>query len=236
MTASGARSGGAAGTPAIRAVGLVQRYGTRRALGPLDLEVGAEEHLAVLGDNGAGKSTLLRILATLSRPAEGTLELWGREAFRHREVVRPRLGYLAHQAGLTPILTARENLTFFCRLQAVPLERVDRVLEEVGLGQDSARTPAQELSRGMQQRLALARVLVGDPELLLLDEPDASLDAGGRQLLERLLEGRAVVLATHDRPLARRLCGRALLLAGGRPLGDPWSLQVLDRAEAEENA
>jgi heme ABC exporter ATP-binding subunit CcmA len=214
----------------------VQRYGIRRALGPLDLDVGSGERVAVLGDNGAGKSTLLRTLSTLSRPAEGTLELWGRDAIRHRDVVRPRLGYLAHQAGLTPILTARENLVFFCRLQAVTLERVDEVLEEVELDSEAARTPTQELSRGMQQRLALARTLIGDPELLLLDEPDASLDAGGRRLLERVVEGRAVVLATHDRPLARRLCDRALLLAGGRPLGDPWSLQVLDRAEGEEDA
>jgi len=234
MGVGGTHPGVAAGTPAIRALGLLQRYGARRALGPLGLEVEVGEHLAVLGDNGAGKSTLLRILATLARPAEGTLELWGREAFRHRDELRPRLGYLAHQPGLTPILTARENLDFFCRLQAVPLDRVDVVLEEVGLSEEAARTTAQELSRGMQQRLALARTLIGDPELLLLDEPDASLDAGGRRLLDRVVERRAVVLATHDRPLARRLCDRALLLAAGRPLGDPWSLQVLDRAEEED--
>jgi heme ABC exporter ATP-binding subunit CcmA len=224
----------AAGTPAIRALGLVQRYGVRRALGPLDLELGVGERLAVLGDNGAGKSTLLRVLATRARPAEGTLELGGREAFRHRDVVRPRLAYLAHQPGLTPILTARENLVFFCRLQAVPLGRVDAVLDEVDLSQEAARTPTQELSRGMQQRLAVARTLLGDPELLLLDEPDASLDAGGRRLLDSVVEGRAVVLATHDRPLARRLCDRALLLVGGRPAGDPWALQVLDRTQEED--
>lgn len=220
-----------ASTPVVRAGGLVQRYGTRRALGPLDLEVGAGDRLAVLGDNGAGKSTLLRILATLSRPVQGTLELWGRDAFRHRDELRPRLGYLTHQPGLTPMLTARENLVFFCRLQALAPERADEVLDEVGLSGEAARTRAQELSRGMQQRLALARTLIGDPELLLLDEPDASLDAGGRRLLERVVEGRTVVLATHDRPLARRLCGGALLLAGGRPVGDPWALRVLDRAE-----
>lgn len=219
------------GARVIRARSLVQRYGTRRALGPLDLDVEAGERLALLGDNGAGKSTLLRILATLARPVQGTLELWGREALRNRDALRPRLGYLAHQPGLTPMLTARENLVFFCRLQALPLERADEVLEEVGLGRDAASARAQELSRGMQQRLALARALIADPELLLLDEPDASLDAGGRRLLDRVVEGRTVVLATHDRPLARRLCGRALLLAGGRPLGDPWALQVLDRAE-----
>lgn len=220
-----------AGARVIRARSLVQRYGTRRALGPLDLDVEAGERLALLGDNGAGKSTLLRILATLARPVEGTLELWGREAFRHRDALRPRLGYLAHQPGLTPMLTARENLVFFCRLQALPLERADEVLDEVGLGREAAGARAQELSRGMQQRLALARALIPDPELLFLDEPDASLDAGGRRLLDRLVEARTVVLATHDRPLARRLCGRALLLAGGRPLGDPWALQVLERAE-----
>lgn len=215
----------------------MQRYGARRALGPLDLELGMGERLAVLGDNGAGKSTLLRILATLARPAEGTLELWGRDAFRHRDVVRPRLAYLAHEAGITPALTARENLVFFCRLHGVAPERADAVLEEVELGREAAARRAHDLSRGMQQRLALARTLIGDPELLILDEPDASLDAGGRQLLDRVVEGRTVVLATHDRPVARRLCDRALLLAAGRPLGDPWTLHVVtpDTPAAEES-
>lgn len=227
-------SPGGAPTGVVRARDLVQRYGTRRALGPLDLELAMGERLAVLGDNGAGKSTLLRILATLARPARGTLELWGREAFRHRDVLRPRLGYLAHEAGITPVLTARENLVFFCRLQGLGAERADEVLEEVALGSQAAGTRAQDLSRGMQQRLALARTLIGDPELLILDEPDASLDAGGRRLLDRVVEGRTVVLATHDRALARRLCDRALLLAEGRPLGDPWTLHVVDPAQESD--
>ena len=206
---------------------LEQRYGARRALGPLDLDVEEGERLAVLGDNGAGKSTLLRILATLARPAAGGLELLGRDAMRHRDSLRPRIGYLGHETGLTPMLTARENLEFFCRLHRLPGARADRALVEVGLAR-AADVRASNLSRGLQQRLALARAVLANPDLLILDEPDASLDASGRSVVEELCRGRTVILATHDRPLARRLCGRALLLRDGRAGGDPWQLHVLE--------
>jgi heme exporter protein A len=211
---------------AIEAEGLVQRFGPRLALGPLDLRLEAGERLAVLGDNGAGKTTLLRILATLARPAAGSLRLWGLDAVGRRDRVRPRLGHLGHQPGLTPMLTARENLEFFASLHGLSGERAAEALNLVGL-EDAAGVRAGELSRGMQQRLALARAVLHDPELLILDEPDASLDAPGRALLARLVQDRTVVLASHDRGLARRLCGRALLLRHGRDGGDPFALDVV---------
>ncbi|MFZ0217310.1 MAG: heme ABC exporter ATP-binding protein CcmA [Candidatus Dormiibacterota bacterium] len=211
---------------AVLGRGLVQRYGARRALGPLDLDVDEGERLAVLGDNGAGKSTLLRILATLARPAAGSLELLGHDALRRREALRPRLGYLGHEPGLTPMLNARENLEFFCRLHGLPRERALVALETVGL-QGAAGVLAHDLSRGMQQRLALARAVLARPDLLILDEPDASLDQSGRGLLDELCRGRTVVLATHDRALARRVCERALLLRDGRAGGDPWQFHVV---------
>ncbi|MBO0681533.1 MAG: heme ABC exporter ATP-binding protein CcmA [Candidatus Dormibacteraeota bacterium] len=211
----------------ISARGLVQVFGQQVALGPLDLRLEAGEHLAVLGDNGAGKTTLLRILATAARPAEGRLELFGVEAWSQPDRVRPRLGYLGHQPGLYPALTARENLEFFAALYDVGRGRVAEALAEAGLEAVAPRR-AEQLSRGQQQRLALARSILHQPDLLILDEPDASLDLAGRQLLGRLMEGRSVVLATHDRALARELCARGLLLHAGRDAGDPWRLQLLE--------
>lgn len=200
--------------PAVEARGLVQRFGRTPALRGVDLDLAAGERLAVLGDNGAGKTTLLRLLATASRPASGELRLFGFDAVRHRAALRPRIGWLAHQPGLYPALTALENLAFFCALHGLPGRRAQECLTLLGLEADAGR-PASELSRGRQQRLAIARSLLHDPELWVLDEPDTSLDAAGRELLGRLAGGRTVVLATHDRELAARLCGRTIELREG---------------------
>ena len=210
----------------VRARSLVQRFGDRVALGPLDLELAAGERLAVLGSNGAGKTTLLRLLATVARPAGGRLELFGLEATRQRERLRARLGYVGHQLGLYPTLTALENLEFFARLHGLGREAAWRALETVGMG-ELARRRLERLSRGQQQRLALARSVLHGPELLILDEPDASLDAEGGELLGTLFQGRSVVMATHDLALARRLCDRAVLLRAGRDAGDPWAPWLL---------
>lgn len=212
---------------AIEAHGLGQRFGRSVALRSVDVSVEAGERLAVLGDNGAGKTTLLRILATVSRPHRGELRLFGLDALRQRDAVRPRIGWLAHQPGLYPVLTARENLVFFCTLYGLGEVRADECLEAAGLTSE-ARRPAGELSRGRQQRLAIARSVLHDPELWVLDEPDTSLDAAGRALVERLAEGRTVVLATHDRGLAAGLCDRSLELRDGRVVDHP-PLTVLER-------
>ncbi len=203
---------------AIHARGIV--------LGPIDLDLPAGGRLAVLGGNGAGKTTLLRVLATGARPAAGQLELLGLDAGRQRERLRARLGYMGHQPGLYPSLTALENLEFFATLHGLGQRDAERALALVGLD-PVARRRAGQLSRGQQQRLALARAVLHRPELLLLDEPDASLDAAGRSVLARLLDGRTVVLATHDGMLARELCDRAMLLKAGRDAGNPWTLRVV---------
>ncbi|HUZ88399.1 MAG TPA: heme ABC exporter ATP-binding protein CcmA [Candidatus Acidoferrales bacterium] len=210
---------------ALRARGLTQRFGSKRVLGPIDIEMEAGERLALLGDNGAGKTTLLRVLATLSRPAAGELQLFGVDALARRERVRPRIGYLGHRSGLYPHLSARQNLEFFATLYDLEPARARSALAEVGL-EDVADRPLSELSRGMEQRLGLARSLLHDPELVILDEPDASLDSGGRELLDRLLGGRTAVVASHDRALAQSLCGRALNLRAGRASSDP-ALEML---------
>jgi heme exporter protein A len=214
---------------AVAARGLTQVFGHHRALGPIDLRLEAGERLAVLGDNGAGKTTLLRVLATAARPASGRLELFGLDAWTRMERVRSRLGYLGHQPGLYAALTARENLEFFATLYEVERGRVSEVLTEMGLESVKGRR-VEQLSRGQQQRLALARTMLHHPELMVLDEPDASMDAAGRALLGRVMEGRTVVMATHDRLLARELCGRGLLLRAGRDAGDPWKLHLLENS------
>jgi heme exporter protein A len=214
-------------TRAISAEGLVQRFGAAVALGPLDLELAAGGRLAVLGGNGAGKTTLLRLLATAARPAAGRLELLGLDARRQRERLRARLGYVGHHLGLYAALTALENLEFFATLHGLGRDDARAALELVGLSA-LARQRVEELSRGQQQRLALGRAVLHRPELLVLDEPDASLDSEGRALLGQFFEGRTVVMASHDAVLAREVCERALLLRSGRDAGDPFALRVIE--------
>jgi heme ABC exporter ATP-binding subunit CcmA len=211
---------------AVHAAGLVQRFGSHVALGPLDLELPGGGRLAVLGGNGAGKTTLLRLLATAARPAAGTLLLLGLDARRQRERLRARLGYVGHQPGLYPALTALENLEFFATLHGLGGGEAEDALIAVGLA-GVAQRRVEQLSRGQQQRLALARAVLHRPELLVLDEPDASLDAEGRALLGGLFDGRTVVMATHDTGLARQVCDRAILLRGGRDAGNPWALRLV---------
>lgn len=197
---------------AIEATGLRQRFGTRTVLGPLDLTLEAGESLAVLGENGSGKTTLLRLLATAARPSAGALRILGLDASTQRTELRGRIGYLGDTAGHYPALTARENLEFFADLQGVDRSRATAMLELVGLSPFASRR-ASELSRGMAQRLGLARALLHAPEMLILDEPDAGLDELGREVLVEAVKGRTLVLATHDRALAGRLCGRTLDLS-----------------------
>ncbi|GAC1659142.1 MAG: hypothetical protein NVS9B1_20660 [Candidatus Dormibacteraceae bacterium] len=197
---------------AIEARGLTQRFGRRRVLGPLDLDLEVGQRLAVLGENGSGKTTLLRLLATAARPAAGTLRLLGLDATGSRSVLRSRIGYLGDTAGLYPSLSALENLEFFCDLHDIGRDRAAAALQRVGLAA-AAGQRAVELSRGMAQRLALARAILHGPELLILDEPDAGLDQVGRALLASLAAGRTLVIATHDRELAAALCDRQLDLS-----------------------
>jgi heme exporter protein A len=205
---------------------LTQRFGADLALDAVDLVLDKGEHLAVLGENGAGKTTLLRVLATASRPTSGSLEIFGLDALRERKRLRGRIGFVGHAPGLYPALSAAENLGFFCALQGVSRARIAETLELVGLT-DVDRRPAGRLSRGEQQRLAIGRAVLHDPRLLVLDEPDASLDSGGADLLARVMQGRTAVLATHDHALANRLCQRTLVLRNGRSLGAGTRLRVV---------
>ena len=206
--------------------GLTHWFGRDLALEDVDLVIDTGEHMAVLGDNGAGKTTLLRILSTALRPTAGRLEIAGLDAFREKRRLRHHIGYAAHATGLYPALTAVENLEFFCDLQDVARTRVEEALDIVGLTRVAHRR-AGELSRGMQQRLSLARAILHEPRLLVLDEPDASLGDDAADLLTRVMRDKTVVLATHDHALANRLCQRTLVLRHGRSLGTASRLRVV---------
>ena len=205
---------------------LTQRFGSELALDSVDLVLDPGEHLAVLGENGAGKTTLLRILATAARPSSGQLLIFGLDATRERGRLRSRIGFVSHSPGHYPALSATENLEFFCTLQGVDRSRVANTLRLVGLGEVAFR-PAGLLSRGMQQRLAIARAILHEPKLLVLDEPDASLGSDGADLLAQIMRGKTAVLATHDQALANRLCQRTMVLRKGRSLGAGTRLRVV---------
>jgi len=210
----------------VVANGLTHWFGRELVLEGVDLVVDSGEHMAVLGDNGAGKTTLLRILATALRPTAGRLQIAGLDAFREKRRLRHHVGYLAHAPGLYPALSAVENLEFFCDLQEVSRTRVEEALDIVGMTSVAHRR-ADQLSRGMQQRLAIARAILHEPRLLVLDEPDASLGEDAADLLTRVIQGKTVIMATHDRALANRLCQRTLELRHGRSHGTATRLHVV---------
>jgi len=205
---------------ALRTHGLEKRFGPLVALHPLDLELAPGAALAVLGPNGAGKSTLLRLLAGLARPSAGTIEIGAQT--RSRAQRRRSVGLVGHATFLTPTLTTRENLLLAAKLYGVaaPAERAARALAEEEL-EAVAERRAGALSRGLAQRAAIARALLHDPKLVLLDEPWTGLDARAAARLSTRLEaekraGRTLVVVTHDLGRVVGLAERALVLARGR--------------------
>ena len=188
---------------AIALRGLSRAYGDHLALRDVSVELGHGETLAVLGPNGAGKTTLLRILATLLRPSAGEIEVLGAALPRQAWKVRARIGFLGHEPLLYRELTVAENLAFHGRLHGLERNgaaRAAELLERVGMDA-AAEVRVNDLSAGMRQRVAVCRALLHEPELLLLDEPNAHLDPGASQLVEPLIgagSGHTRVLVTHD--------------------------------------
>jgi heme exporter protein A len=186
--------------PALRLKGLGRAYGEHVALRDVSLELEQGRTLVVFGPNGAGKTTLLRVLATLLRPTAGTAAVLGSELPREAWRVRGRIGLLGHDPLLYRDLTGRENLELQARLHRVAAGRVGEVLDEVQLAH-RADEPVGTLSRGTVQRLAVARAVLHDPQLLLLDEPRANLDPAAAELVEPLIgaaSGRTRVVTSHD--------------------------------------
>lgn len=212
----------AAPLPAIAIEALRKRFGHSWILRDIHLEIGAGQFCSIFGPNGAGKSTLMRILATLSTPTSGRVSVRGLDLVRDAAQVRRLIGYVAHQPMLYADLSAGENLTFFARLYGVPEPeaRIDSLLRSVDLRQrrnDLVRT----FSRGMLQRLALARALLADPPILLLDEPDDGLDPQAAEQLPALLAGdRTVLMISHHLARGYNMATRVVLLAQGRVVFD----------------
>lgn len=206
----------------IRVKRLVKRFGLKTVLAGVDLDVERGEFLALLGPNGAGKTTFLRILASLSRPTLGEVRVAGYQLPAQAAAVRRRLGVVSHLPLLYGDLTAEENLRFYARMyNLTDIERrVQEVLELVGLAarrRDLVRT----YSRGMQQRLAIGRAVLHDPEVILFDEPHTGLDQDACSMLDAVLRevaarGRTVVMTSHDLSRAADLASRFDVLSRGR--------------------
>jgi heme exporter protein A len=180
--------------------GLARHYGEREALSGVSLSLSEGRTLVVFGPNGAGKTTLLRVLATLLRPHAGTVNVLGSSLPDDAWAVRGRVGLLAHEPLLYRELTARENLRFHARLHSVSDARVEEVLDGVAMTA-RAGEPLRTLSRGMVQRVAVARAVLHDPALLLLDEPYSNLDPAAVELVAPLIgpaSGRTRVICSHD--------------------------------------
>jgi heme exporter protein A len=205
--------------PVVELLRIEHDFGERRVLRGVELRVEPAASLALFGENGAGKTTLLRVVAGLLRPTRGEARLDDVPALAAGPALRRRIGFLSHRPLVWDGLTASENLVLAARLYGLADTEAHAALERVGLA-DLADMRARDLSQGQRQRLGVARSVVAGPDLLLLDEPHAGLDAAGSELLDGLIEGlrgsATILLATHDHERGRRLCGSALTLHDGR--------------------
>ena len=228
----------------LRVASLGKTYGRQRALVDVSLAFAPGEVTAVVGPNGAGKTTLLAILSTLVRPTSGTISL-GDELLSGSPAARAAIGYVGHEPGVYPELSAQQNLRLFASLYGLDgaEDRIEAMLKRVDLADVRSDLPARAYSRGMLQRLALARALLHSPEILLFDEPSSALDPmGARWLVDELLRerqaGRLVVLVTHDLDAAAQVANHLVVIRRGRVALDrtqPAGLAAADvRALYEE--
>jgi heme exporter protein A len=209
------------GSLVVEASGVCRNFGRRRAVDGVDLSLGAGESLTLFGPNGAGKTTLLRLIAGLLAPTAGTVRVLGR-ALRSESTSRASIGLISHQSMLYRALTALENIEFTARLYGLDAPRAAAMaaLERMRVA-DRARTPVRALSRGLQQRVAIARSIVHRPALLLLDEPYTGLDAAGASALTDMLRdlrgaGSTLVLVTHNVDEGLSVASRAAIMLEGK--------------------
>ena len=205
----------------LRVSGLTKQFGERRALDNVSFSLPEGAFLSVFGPNGAGKTTLLRILSTVARPSAGSARVLGFDLQKEPDQVRSRIGLISHEPMLYPDLSAHQNLMLFANLYGVRTAegRVMELLEAVGL-KHRRLDVVRGFSRGMTQRLAMARALLHDPQLVFLDEPYAGLDphavAVFDQLIDQVRVGRTFVMVSHDLEKGYGMCTHELLLSKGR--------------------
>lgn len=206
---------------ALDITNIVKQFGSLRILRGITIQLAQGECLTIFGPNGAGKTTLLRILATLMKPTSGSGEVLGFDLATAGAHIRKQIGALTHQALLFPTLTAYENLKFYGQMFGVPSvsPRIDALLEQVGLNAHRDRI-VETFSQGMQQRLALARVMLHAPRLLLLDEPYNGLDQDGIRILRQFLkssreQSQTIVMTGHNFERGLEFCTKAAILKQG---------------------
>jgi len=207
---------------AIEVEGLTKSFGNRLVLREIDLEVRKGESVVVLGPNGAGKTTLIKALATIINPSSGKIQIAGLNIKNDAEEVRRRIGVITHQTLLYRNLTAYENLEFYGRIYDVPgrKERIEEVATMVGMTSNLHKRVGT-LSRGMQQRMTIARSMLHKPEIMLLDEPETGLDQQATEMLWETMRGdgekkRTVIFTTHNLERGFEVCERLLILDKGR--------------------
>jgi len=207
----------------IEVQGLTKIYGLLPVLKSLDLTITQGEFVALLGPNGSGKSTLLRLLSGLSKPTKGLIRIGGWQIPQEAMAVRAQIGMVSHKPLLYENLTASENLHFFAKLYNIAQDERDKritdLLRQVGLHRRST-SLVRTFSRGMQQRLSIARALLNDPDVLFFDEPYTGLDQDAGDMLDDLLRNahdkdRTIIMTTHQLYRAKLLAGRAIILSRG---------------------
>ncbi len=219
-------------TPLIEVVSLRKAFGRQRVLKGIDLAIEAGSSVVMFGPNGAGKTTFLRILSTLSKPTSGTVRVSGVDIKNNPEGIRQYLGLVSHAPLLYDDLTAAENLAFYARLYGMrdAQDRIKELLDRVGLWHrrhDLVRT----FSRGMVQRMAIARALLHNPPILLLDEPDTGLDPQAAEMMTDLLREiggseRTIIMTTHHLERGLELADRVLILVGGTIVFDEEASRI----------
>ena len=205
---------------AIDASAVARRFGSRWILKGVSMQVRPGEVVGLLGANGSGKSTLLRIFATLLKPSAGAAAVFGHDVVREADAVRARVGFLAHEPGLYDDLTAKENLQFAASMLGLEDAGVDGVLERVEMTY-AANERARGFSAGMERRLAVARLLLSKPRLLLLDEPYSNLDASGISMMSGIISdavrgGGAALVVLHELAPAAAILSRTVTIQDGR--------------------
>ena len=222
----------------IETQGLTKAFGHHLALRGIDLKIKQGEHVAIFGPNGAGKTTLVKVLATIMNISSGKILIAGLNSRDNTEEIRRRIGVITHQTFLYGNLTASENLEFYGRMYDVPgrKERIQEMVDMVGM------TPrlhdrVNTLSRGMQQRIAIARALLHRPSILLLDEPETGLDQQATSILWGILSAeedkRTIVLTTHSLERGLEICDRLLILNQGK-IAYEGSGQTLNLADLKQ--